>query len=222
MALAVASAASAVPIAEWNFDAGNFEDSVGAYDLTVVGGGPSISGGIATFGGDESTPSFLETAGYGGNPEWTVAMRIRSASPFDQGQYQGLFSNQVSATANYSWQLESFDGRYQFRTTSGVFDIGAPTGGWDTLVVRKTGGNDGDIWLNGVQVVSSFGSNPGGLQYFRLGTNRNTNRFAAFEADWFRVYDTFEDPALIPEPGTAVLLGLGLAGLAARSRRALR
>ncbi len=211
--------AHAARIAEWNFDDGTASDSVGGYDLTLVGGGPVITAGTALFDGDEASPSFLETAGYGAHPDWSIAMRIRSEAPFDQGGYQGIFSNNSASTASYSWQVESFDGRYQFRTTGGVFDIGVPTGGWDTIVVRKTGGNDGDVWLNGVQVVASFGSNPGGLQNFRLGTNRNSNSFYAFEADWFRVYDSFEDPATIPEPGTALLLGLGLLGLSAPRRR---
>lgn len=104
-------------------------------------------------------------------------------------------------------------GNDQFRSlNAGTFFVGAP-GGWDTIVIRKNGG-DGDIWLNGVQVVASFGINPGGLQNFRLGTNRNTDRFYHFEADWFRIYDTHEDPQVIPEPSIAVLLALGLATLA--------
>lgn len=208
----------AAQIAEWNFDDGTANDSVGSYDLTLVGGGPTLSGGTARFDGDEGSPSFLEAGGYGGNPEWSIALRIRPEAPFDQGGYQGIISNNSSPSADYSWQVENFDGRYQFRTTSGVYDIGAPTGGWDTIVVRKVDGNDGDLWLNGVQVVASFGTNPGGLQNFRLGTNRNSNSFYAFEADWFRVYDSYEDPSMIPEPGTALLVGLGLIGLATRRR----
>ncbi|MEM9173862.1 MAG: PEP-CTERM sorting domain-containing protein [Myxococcota bacterium] len=219
LVLFAAAPIHAAQIAEWNFDDGTPDDLFGTYDLNAVGGGPTISAGTALFDGDEGSPSFLETTGYGGSPDWSIALRIRSETPFDQGGWQGIFSNNDASTADYSWQVENFDGRYQFRTTGDVYDIGAPTGGWDSIVIRKTGGNDGDIWFNGVQVVSSFGSNPGGLQNFRLGTNRNTNRFYAFEADFVRVYDSFEDPALIPEPSTALLLALGLVGLASRRSR---
>ncbi len=68
--------------------------------------------------------------------------------------------------------------------------------------------------------MSSFGVNPGGLQNFRLGTNRNSNRFYAFEADWFQVYDSHENPEVIPEPSAALLIGLGLTSMArSRSRK---
>lgn len=212
-ALGLASGAQAALIASWSFDDGTADDALGTYGLNAVGGGPTISGGLATFDGDEASPSFLESSGFGGNPEWSIALNIRHAAPFDQGTFQGIFSNNNSSTADYSWQLESFNGRYQFRTLSGTFDVGAPTGGFDTIVIRKVGGNDGDVWLNGVQVVTSFGHNPGGLQNFRLGANRNSNALAAFDADWVRVYNTFEDPTVIPEPGVALLLGLGLISL---------
>ena len=92
--------------------------------------------------------------------------------------------------------------------------IGTPTGGWDSIVVRKLNGGDGDIWYNGVQVVSSIGSNPGGLQNFRIGTNRNSSAFYSFDLDYARVFDSVESPLAIPEPGTAILFGLGLIALA--------
>ncbi len=209
----------AAQIAEWNFDDGTANDSVGSYDMTVIDGGPAISGGIALFDGDEATPSYLETAGFGGNPTWTVALRIRAATPVDQGNYQGIFSNNTSSSANFSWQIENFGGTYQLRTRVGVFTIGTPTGSFDTIVVRKTGGGDGDVWFNGTQVVSSLGSNPGGLQHFRMGTNRNTSQFYAFEADWARVWDSVEDPTLVPEPNTGAMVALGIIHLAMRRRR---
>jgi len=216
-----ASAASAAQIAEWNFDDGTANDSVGGYDLSAVGTGPTISSGIATFDGNDALPSYLETSGYGGSSTWSVSMRIRAGSPIDQGVFQGIFSNNSGSTENNSWQLENYGGVYQFRTVNAAspFTVGAATGGWDTIVIRKNGA-DGDVWLNGVQVVSSFGVNPGGLQNFRLGTNRNSNRFYHFDADWFKVYDSHEDPQLIPEPSAALLIGLGLAAMSqARTRR---
>ena len=146
-------------------------------------------------------------------------MRIRSSMPVDQGDFQGIFSNNLSSTANISWQFENFGGVYQFRSlNASVFTVGAATGDWDTIVIRKNGGH-GDVWLNGVQVVSTFGSIPGGLQNFRLGVNRNSNRLYPFEADCFQVYDTHEPPEVIPEPSAALLIGLGLAAMSSRRPR---
>ncbi len=214
------SSAFATALAEWNFDNGTADDLLGNYDLTAVGGGPAIAGGYAQFSGAEGSPSFLESSGFGGNPTWSVALRLRADGAFDQGDFQGIFSNNNSPAANYSWQIESFGGIYQLRTLGGTYTIGAPTGGFDSIVVRKLSSSDGDIWYNGVQVVSSLGSNPGGLQNFRLGTNRNTNSFYAFTLDTVRVYDSVENPAVIPEPSSALFIGLGLMALATHRRSA--
>ena len=105
--------------------------------------------------------------------------------------------------------------------------IGAPSAldSWDTIVIRKLSGGDADIWFNGVQVESSLGANPGGLQSFRLGTNRNTNNFWQGDVDDVQVYDTVEAPgglfgvSPVPEPSTGAMLGLGLAGLARAGRQ---
>lgn len=217
-----ASPAHALQIAEWNFDDGTANDSVGSFDMTVIDGGPAITSGIALFDGDEATPSYLETTGFGGNPTWTLALRIRVTAPIAQGNFQGIFSNNSSSSAAYSWQVENHGGVYQLRTQIGTFVIGTPSGDWDVIVVRKFSGSDGDIWYNGSQAVASLGGNPGGLQNYRWGTNRNTSAFAAFEADWGRIYTTVEDPSFVPEPGTSGLLALGFVGLGLRARRMRR
>ncbi len=212
--------ALAVPLAEWSFEDGTANDALGNYHLTPMGGGPSISGGVASFAGDGG---YLEASGFGGNPTWTLALGLTVDVPFDQGIYQGIFSNNSSSSASYSWQVESFDGIYQFRTMNGVYVIGAPTGGLDTIVVRKLDSGDADIWFNGSQVVASLGSNPGGLQNFRIGTNRNTTNFYAFDLDFARVYDSVENPSsVVPEPGSALLLAIGLVELAIRRRAPAR
>ena len=41
--LGLALPAHSARIAEWNFDDGTANDSVGAFDLSLVGGGPTIS-----------------------------------------------------------------------------------------------------------------------------------------------------------------------------------
>lgn len=212
--------AEAALIAHWTFDGGlplDVSGSPTAYDLSTVGGGPDVSLGFAAFDGDDASPSYLEVAGPGWAPSFTVSLWVRSQGSIDQGNYQGIFSNNSASGADYSWQIESFAGMYQWRTDAGVVTIGAPSalGEWDHIVVRKTGSNDGDVWLNGVQVVSSLGGNPGGLQFFRLGTNRNTNRLWQGDLEDVRVYrDELVDPtvlyaappAAVAEPTLALLL----------------
>jgi len=225
-----ASPSRAAMIAAWDFDDGTADDSSGnGFDLTAVGGGPVISGGFASFTGNDASPSFLEDTGPGGMTQYSVSLWVRTQGAVDQGDFQGIFSNNSGAGAAFSWQIESFGGMFQWRNQAGTFAIGAPSGvgGWDHIVVRKFGGNDGDIWLNGVQVTSNLGANPGGLQMFRLGTNRNTNRLYQMDLDDVRVYDTLEDPALlfasasvVAEPALPAILAVGFAGLIAlRSRR---
>ncbi len=233
LGLALAPAASAIPIAAWDFDGGTASDVSGTpppYDLGAVGGGPDLSGGFAAFDGDEGSPSYLEVAGPGGMTQYTVSLWVRTQGQIDQGNFQGIFSNNTSSGAAWSWQLESFSGTYQWRNQAGTFVVGAPSalGTWDHIAIRKFGGSDGDIWYNGVQIVGGIGGNPGGLQNFRLGTNRNSSNFWQGDIDDIVVFDSVEDPAAlfaagppvpIPEPATATLLafalGVGLSRLRA-------
>jgi hypothetical protein len=227
LALLLAPAAGALQIAAWSFDGGSLADISGnapAYDLTAVNGGADLSGGFARFSGIEAAGAYLEVAGPGGMPDWTLSIWVRSQGQIDQGSFQGIFSNNTSSTANWSWQLESFGGVYQWRNQAGTFVVGAPSalGTWDHIVLRKFGGNDGDIWMNGAQVLASLGGNPGGLQNFRLGTNRNTTQHWQGDVDEVEVHDSQEDPvalfnqgAPLPEPSGLALLGaLAAAGAA--------
>ncbi|MDJ0790223.1 MAG: hypothetical protein QNK05_25795 [Myxococcota bacterium] len=224
-----AAPAGAALIAAWDFDDGTANDQSGnGFDLTAVGGGPTIAGGFARFTGNDASPSFLEDTGPGGMPEYTVSLWVRNQGATDQGSFQGIFSNNNASGAAFSWQVESFGGVFQWRTQAGTFAIGAPTGGvgaWDHIVVRKFGGNDGDIWFNGVQVVANLGANPGGLQMFRLGTNRNSNRLYEMDLDDVQVHDTLVDPTALfaaavvtePAPTLAMALCAGLLGVRRRS-----
>jgi hypothetical protein len=230
-ALAVAPGAGATLVAAWDFDAGTADDVSGtppAYDLAAVGGGPDLSGGFARFSGDEGSPAYLEVAGPGGMPDWTVSLWVRTQGQLDQGSFQGIFSNNTASGASWSWQIESFGGVYQWRNQAGTFVIGAPSalGEWDHIAIRKIGGNDGDIWLNGIQVAAALGGNPGGLQNFRLGTNRNSNSFWEGDVDDVQVFDSVEDPLALflagtplPEPSSLALLVSGLVGLTLLGRR---
>ena len=154
-----------------------------------------------------------------------MSCRIR---PTSTSSIPLAFSNNTASGASWSWQIESFGGVYQWRNQAGTFVIGAPSalGEWDHIAIRKFGGSNGDIWLNGVLVTAALGGNPGGLQNFRIGTNRNSNNFWEGDVEDVQVLDSVEDPLALflagtplPEPSVLALLASGLTGLALLGRR---
>lgn len=193
--------ASADLIAEWDFDAHTPQDvseNSTDYDLTEQATAPTYNGGFATFSGNAD--DYLQTAGPGGAPTFTVSMWVRTDTA-DQGSFQGLFANNYSSSSLYSWQIDNHAGTYRVNSVNfGAQNIGVPTtGSWDNIVVRKT--NSGSDWyLNGT-FVGSDGSIPGGLQNFRLGINRNSGDAYAMDLDRVQVWDSVEDAAAIFSAG---------------------
>ena len=168
--------------------------------------------------------------GPGGQPDYTVSVWVK-ADTVAQGDFKGIFSNNTSSGASFSWQLDSSSGNYTFRSSEGATQIigGAVAGDWQNLILQKFGGNNGRLFLNGVQ-VATLGYNPGGLQNFRLGINRNSNHSFLGYIDNVQVWDDSNQSATqiyaagpgltVPEPTTATLGLLGVLGLVARRRRA--
>jgi len=226
-------AAHAALIAEYNFDTGSgLENSASSSysPLQVVGSAPDLSYG--RYHSDGNNSNYLEVApAVGGANPFTVSVWVWSDTA-DQGDFKGIFCNNDSSGADYSWQLDSHSGDYRAvgkdiptRSTP------ASAGVWQNLVIRKTGGSQGNFWVDGVQVGTNFGDNPGGLQEFRIGINRNSDNSFSGLIDKVQIWDSLEDAAAIyaagpgapvPEPTTlliwSLLAGLGVGLLSGRRR----
>ncbi len=153
---------------------------------------------------DTGKRDYLETSGPGGTPAWTVSFWFRTPE-VDQGKQQGLFSNNNDATKNYSWQVEVHNGtlRLQSRDTgesNPVLSNADPddpklqSDTWHHVVVRKTGSADeAELYLgttDDITKVDTHDNNPGGLQMFRLGVNRNSDRLYRAEMANISIFRT--------------------------------
>jgi len=183
----------------------------------------------------------LETIGLGGTQEFTVSFWFKTDS-FDQGDYQALFSNNNASTENFSWQLDSHGENITLKskgnTTLTYPESNLSVDSWYHVVIRKE--NDAEdlrtrVFITALNeslpsLVMNQDANPGGLQMFRIGTNRNTNSFFRMDLSNLKIYDDAtvdltnllaEGPQLsaVPEPPSGTLLGLGALALVLRRRR---
>lgn len=225
-----AGPAEAVLTNQYNFDNGTAMDSVGTRHLTAIGAPPVFAGGSYHSDGDEN--NYLEWTGGTGAPDFTVSVWINTSSA-NQGDFKGIFSNNDSSTDDFSFQFDSNSGTYRLVSKDNpTATFGTPTADtWENLVLQKFGGSNARIYFNGVQVGGNLGFNPGGLQEYRIGINRNSDNSFLGLIDNVQIWDDSEvDPAdifaagpgfnaTIPEPATATLGLIALGGLGALTRR---
>ena len=226
-------------IAHYDFTDGNLLDNEAgsSYTLSETGSGVSLDpSGFASFPGDDTIQSYLETPGAVPiGSDFIVSFWWKTDS-FEQGDFQGLFSSNT-ANVNYSWQFDSSgtDMRLVSNGSSANPALSDPESNlapdtWYHTVVRKWSENNTDLYITQEGAVSpllvgSQGRNPGGLNFFRLGVNRNTDSLFRFDMANVKIYDDStqsrvstllaEGPGLIPEPGTFALLAIGVGLLAA-------
>lgn len=219
-------------IAGYNFD-GNLTNSAGSSfsPLTQIGASANID--MNSYHSDGNNSNYLEIApAVGGAPVYTVSVWVYT-DVANQGGFKGIFSNADAPTDSNSWQIDSNNGVYRLvGIDSGADNFGnAVAGQWQNLILQKAPGDVGSLYLDGVQVNANIGANPGGLQEFRIGINRNSDNSFLGLIDNVQIFNTLEDPAAIfaagpgknaidiPEPATATLALLGLGGMLVRRNR---
>lgn len=234
------SSAHADLIAQYNFDDNTADDSSGSaptYNLNTFGSAPDL--GVGAYFSDGDPDNYLAVTGPGSLADWTLSLWAWVGEDgVDQDDFMGLFSNDTSPDENTSFQVDSHFGQY--RLISSVSDntpfiLGTPVANtWQNIIIQKVGGDDAELFFDGASVGKTE-SSPGGLQNFRLGVNRNTNRSFTGFIDNVQIWNDSTVSAdqiyadgvgfnTVPSPGTMVLFGLGLLGLSAvawrgRSRR---
>jgi hypothetical protein len=155
-------------------------------------GGPGATGtGSATVTFDTTLLTMRVEATFSGTSGTTTASHIHCCT-----------ANPGTGTAGVASQVPSFSG-FPLGVTSGsydqTFDMNL-AGSWNATFVTNNGGT----------TASAFNALLTGIQNDRGYLNIHTSTFGGGEIR--------ARLALVPEPGTVALLGLGLAALAARRR----
>lgn len=241
--LLVPSMASAALIAHYDFADGDLlDDEQGVYTLAnannTSGTVTANPDGSAAFSGNDG---WLSATGPGGATDFTVSFWMRT-DDWTQGNFQGLFSNEISSAAAFSWQIDVSGGTMRLvSATSGFAALTTDASGfavdtWHHIVLRKSTVSGiittelfaTEIGAAGPNSLGTNDDNPGGLQNFRLGTNRNDDSLFRMDMANVKVYNDAnatiaslfaEGPQTIPEPSSTALLGLGTLGLMLRRRR---
>lgn len=214
-------------------DGDRYDNEVSAaFTLTETSNGTNVitttPEGAVNFPGETGAErDFLATPGPGGAASFTVSIWFKT-NTVNQGGFQGIFSNLTpNAPNNFSWQLDVNNGTLRIvAATTGFGSLtnaedgepGIQAGIWNHVIARKTSSGGAELWLGSEntapELVGSGTINPGGLQNFRLGVNRNNDSLYAMEMANVKIYDDAnvsltdlngEGPQLIPEPSTSFL-----------------
>ena len=230
--LLTAPDAAAVLINQYDFDDGTANDSAGTRDLTAIGGTPDFAGG--SYHSDGSTANYLEWTGGAGQSDFTISVWVYTDTA-DQGDYKGIFSNNDSPSDDNSFQFDSNSGVYRLvAKDGGPTTFGSPTANrWENLILQKFGGGNARMYFNGA-FVQNTGYNPGGLQEYRIGINRNSDNSFTGLIDNVQIWNDSAQSAatiyaagpglnaVIPEPLTMLAVGLSVAGLGGYVRKRRR
>lgn len=123
------------------------------------------------------------------NGYFTVEFWVNAAP--GQSQFSGFFSSTNSSAIAESFQIDFSAGgelRFQPPAAPVVTVTGYPTGNWEHIAFTSDG-TSVTAYVNGVEQVSVASDFSGEFQYYKLGTNRNTNQYANFQMDEFRIWN---------------------------------
>lgn len=246
--LALISSSQATLIAHYDFTDGDLLDNeVGAtytlaHNTLGIGDGSGVTtinpDGSAAFSGSETNKGYLETDGPGGLPDFTVSFWWKT-NTFAQGNYQGIFSNDDTKN-NFTWQFDSSGTNMrlvsQNNTTLTYPESSLSTDTWYHTVIRKedgAGDNYTQVYITeegaaGPALVMNQNANPGGIFEFRLGTIRDNSNLLNMDMANVKIYSDSdvdldvllaEGPQLVPEPSSALLIGLAGLSLLIRRKR---
>jgi hypothetical protein len=197
-------------LARFTWEDGNLlDDEMAGNPLSkVVNGSNELEvtdeGTLSLPGNDApSERDFLEVDGPGGASSWTVSFWFRTPD-VDQGKHQGLLSNN-RGSKDYSWEVNVHNGTLRLQSkdkgkpnstlsSSGSQNPSIKPDTWHHVVVRKTGSDGpGELYLGTTESISKVGSidaNPGGLQMFRIGVNRASDRLYRAEVANLSIFRT--------------------------------
>lgn len=173
--------------------------------------------GWSGWGGSVAAPAFLNAAGDIDNPALTNATAVPDALNALDGRTP-FANNQANPTKNYGIEIE--EGTYEFLVQMVNYNNGAfpdPTLDFNGIlpdsVVAPTVGSGGDeIW----QFLYTVGAGDAAIgQLITLSIPGSTT--GNYGVD--HILGTFTAPGIVPEPTTAFLGLLGMAGLGMRRRR---
>ncbi|WP_346189793.1 LamG-like jellyroll fold domain-containing protein [Rubritalea halochordaticola] len=239
----MATTSQAALIAHYDFSDGDLLDNEvgGSYTLAQGSGTDLVSlngDGSASFSGDDNNPAWLETVGPGGAANFTVSLWVKTDS-WNQGSFQGLFANNSGGAGTlYSWQIDSNGGDIRVATQAdgAIFSTssaGLNSSSWYNITLIKNGANT-EFYLTeegagSATHIGTVAANPGGLQSFRLGINRNDDKLFTMDMANVKIFNSVENVdnlvlegamvSSVPEPTSTALVGLAGLGFILRRRR---
>ena len=245
----LSSISQAALIAHYDFSDGDLlddEEAGTSYTLTQIQDGATEvtlngdnSANFPGFDSGTSNRAYLQATGPGAATAFTISFWWKTAD-FDvvgNTEFQGLFTNATASTAPNSFQFDSHNADMRLVGSGGLSityaESNLSTDTWYHTVIRRTSGNVAQLYITqeGAGAVNLVGTDTGftgDLSFFRLGSNRNTDRLFAFDMANVKIYndDTeslagllAEGSGVVPEPSTILLTSIAALGFGFRRRR---